>query len=113
MYMYNNIYCNVTTQSRERKKINDIIHVDTYKYINTIMAYDHGNMKVYIYFFPFTTDKKVNVRTQILKRVKLVRYGLLSSIYRGIICVTSFSIICPLYMVVFHFISYLLPDIRI
>jgi hypothetical protein len=44
------------------------------------MAYDHGNMKVYIYFFPFTTDKKVNVRTQILKRVKLVRYGLLSSI---------------------------------
>jgi hypothetical protein len=31
----------------------------------------------------------------------------------SIICVTSFSIICPLYMVVFHFISYLLPDIRI
>jgi hypothetical protein len=75
------MYCNVTTQSRERKIINAIIHVDTYKYINTIMAYDHGNMKVYIYFFPFTTDKKVNVRTQILKRVKLVRYGLLSNIY--------------------------------
>jgi hypothetical protein len=31
----------------------------------------------------------------------------------SIICVASFSIICPLYMVVFHFISYLLPDIRI
>ena len=74
------------------------------------MAYDHGNMKT---DKTDKTDKKVNVRTQILKRVKLVRYGLLSSIYRGIICVTSFSIICPLYMVVFHFISYLLPDIRI
>jgi hypothetical protein len=78
MYMYNNIYCNVTTQSRERKKINAIIHVDTYKYINTIMAYDHGNMKT---DKTDKTDKKVNVRTQILKRVKLVRYGLLSSIY--------------------------------
>ena len=77
------------------------------------MAYDHGNMKVYIYFFPFTTDKKVNVRTQILKRVKLVRYICMVYSQASIICVTSFSIIYPLYMVVFHFISYLLPDIRI
>ena len=34
--------------------------IDTYIYI--IMACDHGNMKVYIFFFPFRTDKKANVQ---------------------------------------------------
>ena len=64
-------------------------------------------MKVYIFFFPFSTDEKVNVQTN-LKWVKPVMYALLSRrlLYRGFFYVHFLCLFSILDLICFKIMEY-------